>query len=557
MARILTGLSAVLLLLVAGQALAAPAPGDLDDQVRAVAAELRCPVCQNLSVADSPSEMAREMRDLIREQLTAGKSPEEVKAYFVSKYGEWILLSPKATGLNLLVWTLPFVGAVSGAIAAWVVARRWVRRRQARPAHAADPAGVARLREDLARSGDEPAAKPQEPDGGDETVRELLAEKRALYAALRELEFDQQAGNLSAEDFAAMRLDYEARAIDVLRQLDAAQQETLGGARPAASEPPVPASAPVRSSRRLGRLALAGVFLVLFGAALGLGLTMAIRPRLSEQDTITGDFLTGTGPGGISPGTRGAWEDPQSLLASGRAAYERQDWRAALDAFKAVLNRNPDEPEALSYMAIIAAGISPQHVDLALGLVDRALRARPGHPLALWTKGAILLDVKQDYAGAIATWEQLLAEGLPAPDAIRLRTMIADARSKLGSRSAAAPAAKERAGTTISGSVRLAPGASAAIPPTGTLFIIVRQGSGPPLAVKRIPQPRFPLAYVLGADDVMLPGRTLSGDVTVIARLKRSGTAGPAEAGDLEGVYPDGPVPVGRTSVDIVLDRAR
>ena len=57
------------------------AQADLDDQVRSLAAQLRCPVCQNLSVSDSPSEMAQEMRGVIREQLQAGKTPEEVKAY--------------------------------------------------------------------------------------------------------------------------------------------------------------------------------------------------------------------------------------------------------------------------------------------------------------------------------------------------------------------------------------------------------------------------------------------------------------------------------------------
>jgi cytochrome c-type biogenesis protein CcmH len=552
MRRTLTTFS-VIILLGGVQALAAQALGDLEDQVRAVAAELRCPVCQNLSVADSPSELAREMRGLIREQLTAGKRPEEIKAYFVSRYGEWILLAPKATGLNLLVWILPFVGAVSGGISVWVVARRWVRRGRSRPAPAADPAEVARLREDLARSRDEPAAEPRVLDDGGEPVRELLAEKRALYAALRELEIDHQAGNLSAEDFATMRLDYEARAIDVLRQLDAARQETVGGALPAAPEAPVPVSAPARQSRRLRRLVLAGFFLILFGGALGAGLRMAVRPRLSEQDTITGDFLTGTGPGGMTPGSPRASQDLQSLLASGRLAYERQEWQAAITAFKAVLDRNPDNPEALSYMAVLAAGASPQHADLALGLVDRALRARPGHPLALWTKGTILFDVKKDYAGAIAAWEQLLAGGLAAPDAIRLGEMIAEARSKLGSASAAVPPSTRTAGPTISGTISVAPGASAAVPPGGALFIIARQGSGPPLAVKRIPQPQFPLAYVLGPDDVMRPGGTLSGEVTLIARLKRSGAAGPAEAGDLEGAYADGPVLVGKTGVDIML----
>ncbi|MET0689462.1 MAG: cytochrome c-type biogenesis protein CcmH, partial [Candidatus Binatia bacterium] len=86
----------VLWLLFAVPLHAAPAP-DLDDQTRAIATELRCVVCQNLSVADSPSEMAQQMRAIVREQLQAGKSPDEIKAFFVSKYGEWVLLKPKTT----------------------------------------------------------------------------------------------------------------------------------------------------------------------------------------------------------------------------------------------------------------------------------------------------------------------------------------------------------------------------------------------------------------------------------------------------------------------------
>jgi cytochrome c-type biogenesis protein CcmH len=99
----------------------------LDRDVRALAAELRCPVCQGLSLQDSPSELSQEMKDVIRTQLAEGRTKDEVKAYFVSKYGEWILMEPKPQGFNLAVYVLPVVGLVAGAIFVFLTARRWVR----------------------------------------------------------------------------------------------------------------------------------------------------------------------------------------------------------------------------------------------------------------------------------------------------------------------------------------------------------------------------------------------------------------------------------------------
>lgn len=97
----------------------------LDARTSAVASELRCPVCQGVSIQDSPSELAQQMRGLVKEQLAAGKSPDDVRAYFVSKYGEWILLEPKASGFNLLVYALPVVLVLGGLGVIAVVVRRW------------------------------------------------------------------------------------------------------------------------------------------------------------------------------------------------------------------------------------------------------------------------------------------------------------------------------------------------------------------------------------------------------------------------------------------------
>jgi cytochrome c-type biogenesis protein CcmH len=104
-----------------------PAPYDsaLEARTRETASVLRCPVCQGLSIQDSPAELAVQMKDVVRQQLREGKTPEEVKAYFVSKYGEWILLEPKASGANLVVYLLPIALVLGGAVFIWFMVRKW------------------------------------------------------------------------------------------------------------------------------------------------------------------------------------------------------------------------------------------------------------------------------------------------------------------------------------------------------------------------------------------------------------------------------------------------
>jgi len=97
----------------------------LEARTSAVAAQLRCPVCQGLSIQDSPSELAQQMRSVARDQLAAGRTPDEVKGYFVSKYGEWILLAPKARGFNLVAYVLPVLAIVGGGVGIVLAVRRW------------------------------------------------------------------------------------------------------------------------------------------------------------------------------------------------------------------------------------------------------------------------------------------------------------------------------------------------------------------------------------------------------------------------------------------------
>jgi cytochrome c-type biogenesis protein CcmH len=97
----------------------------IDDQSLGIARELQCPICQGLSVADSPSQLAVQMRGVIREKLQAGESRDAIMEYFAERYGESVLMSPRRGGFTAFVWIAPYLAvAAAVAIVAWVIVRR-------------------------------------------------------------------------------------------------------------------------------------------------------------------------------------------------------------------------------------------------------------------------------------------------------------------------------------------------------------------------------------------------------------------------------------------------
>jgi cytochrome c-type biogenesis protein CcmH/NrfF/Flp pilus assembly protein TadD len=133
-------------LLVVGAALASvlglrtPSPSERTSQLES---ELRCPVCQGLSIADSPAVLAGEMRSVVAQQVIAGATDTEVRAFFVERYGQWILLVPDGSGPNLLLWAAPGLLLIGGAAAILVRIRR---REQRVPAQSATRAVIERPR---------------------------------------------------------------------------------------------------------------------------------------------------------------------------------------------------------------------------------------------------------------------------------------------------------------------------------------------------------------------------------------------------------------------------
>lgn len=91
-----------------------PAEAAIEARTEALSTQLRCPVCQGLSVAASPSPAARAMRDRVRSLVAEGYTDEQITAYFVDRYGTWVLLAPPAEGVTWLLWLAPAGAVLAG-----------------------------------------------------------------------------------------------------------------------------------------------------------------------------------------------------------------------------------------------------------------------------------------------------------------------------------------------------------------------------------------------------------------------------------------------------------
>jgi cytochrome c-type biogenesis protein CcmH len=134
-----------------------PTPaGITDDQVNAIAKGLYCPVCENIPLDVCPTQACAEWRALIREKLSEGWSEAQIKDYFAAQYGDRVLASPPARGLNWLAYVVPPTIIMGMAIILFVAFRAW---KQPPPVK-------------------EPGTSPPSIDAGDEYVARLEEELR-------------------------------------------------------------------------------------------------------------------------------------------------------------------------------------------------------------------------------------------------------------------------------------------------------------------------------------------------------------------------------------------
>ncbi len=132
-------------------------------EVVEIARTLKCPVCESQSVADSPSQLAQEMRAYIQRRLEAGDSRQAIVQALVDRYGEGILLEPPRAGFTLLVWWLPVLSLALGALVVGLALRRWTRTPAADALEAAPEMSSEELARYRARLADELARRERGP----------------------------------------------------------------------------------------------------------------------------------------------------------------------------------------------------------------------------------------------------------------------------------------------------------------------------------------------------------------------------------------------------------
>ena len=298
------------------------------------------------------------------------------------------------------------------------------------------------------------AASRAEDDSPAAERTELEAERDYLLGSLRDLDQERENGELSEEDFAALRDSYTARAAGVLRRLEdvktatvtaapdaivaaaAAHATSTTGVADTTATPDPPAAAMPEGAvpstglrQRLGRRRSLVILVGLVVLGVGIGLLAA---------GATGTRQSGQGVSGsvhLAPA--------QELLAA-QTAMTTGDDVTALKLFQAVLRVEPDQPEALAYAGWLLreAGDAQENVTLVTqGIVaeENAVADDPQYPDARYFLGVMLLDEAHDPAGAVTQLEAYLALKPSARDAAAVRPILDRARAEAAAPSTTTP----------------------------------------------------------------------------------------------------------------------
>lgn len=272
------------------------------ERASALAKTIACPQCQGESVGQSNAPIADIIRTEIKQQVDAGLTDAEIRAIYVDRYGEWVNLTPPASGFDSWVWIAPFLvlGVAAGGLGLAFV--RW-----REPASAAAPVAAA------ARA-DARAAARLNPDD----LAVLQDEQAFLGQSITDLRREYEAGDLTDEDYEALHDDYTRRQTEVESAI-AEERHAFAAARPF-------------GGGQIGRWVLG---LAVAGTVVGVTLAQTTGSRLD------GDVATG----GVRPSTITLLNEARQLFA------DPERWDEAIGLYDDAIELSPANAEALTYRA--------------------------------------------------------------------------------------------------------------------------------------------------------------------------------------------------------------
>lgn len=385
---ILIAIAAVIAVLGLAQAASPDRAATQQERVDDVAATIRCPTCQGLSIKDSPSVLAGGSRQIVEQQLRAGRTPDQVRQYFVDRYGASALLSPDPAGPGLLAWVVPAAALPLVAALGW--------RRLRRPAAAA--AGPSEEAAATALASYRDGALQPDSSAAGELLREALQARLAL---------DED----GLED-AQLRASADRRVAAAARRY--ARRPTTG------QQPQGPPS----RRRALPRGVVTAVAVVAVAGAASGALAVGVRDR-GAGDLPTGDLPGAAAAPETAPGlnelvgaTQRAPDDPQAWTALGQAYDAAQQWVPALEAYDRALSLGPadDDVVALLRASLLVRAGSPAE---ALPVLQQLAQRRPEDPQVLLVLGLAQQSVGTPEASATLQRFLQLAPDAPAAEMVR------------------------------------------------------------------------------------------------------------------------------------------
>ena len=399
-----TALGVVLVVaLIVGSGVLSSPPPTAAERATAIESALRCPSCEDLSVAESSASTAVTVRATVTQLIAEGRTDQQIESYLVDRYGSSIVLDPPARGWSLLVWLLPLLG---GLAALAVLVGVFIRRR-------------------TVTDTDSPGTDPPGPGRPRLTPPVLEERRRFLAQSLADADTEYLAGDLSDKDYLALRHRDMVRLAAL--GTTTAEVETAEGGLPRAgvivaddqlpltgpseAAPPgdlAPAIPdPTRPSGRTGRNRwFLGGAAAAFAAALITAVFLFATARQPGQ-SVTGSFA----------------ETPQQQIAESlaQAAVDENQGRLdqAAQLYQSVLTKHPDNEVAMAQLGWLEfetgrAGDNPSLVADGTAKLNRAVRLDPEDYAVRLYLGTVLWQEDGDAAGAVAQYREFLADGPPA-----------------------------------------------------------------------------------------------------------------------------------------------